>query len=60
VRLLASQWAHTRPAIARFLRSLQDLAGTNPRVDIEVTQPSNMSHQAHSQFTFFADYLKLS
>ena len=36
VRLLTSHWAHTRPAIARFLRSLADLSGSNPKVDIEV------------------------
>jgi len=36
VRLLTSQWAHTRPAIARFLRSLADLSGSNPKVDIQV------------------------
>jgi len=53
VRLLASHWAHTRPAIARFLRSLQDLAGTNPRVDIEVrlfTVPSFTPEQAKIPF----------
>ena len=36
VRLLTSHWAHTRPAIARFLRSLADLSGSSPKVDIEV------------------------
>ena len=36
VKLLASQWAHTRPSILRFLRSLQDLAGDHPKVDIQV------------------------
>merc|ERR1712037_1001189 len=36
VRLLTSHWAHTRPAIARFLRSLADLSGSYPKVDIEV------------------------
>jgi phospholipase D3/4 len=37
VRLLTSQWAHTRPAIARFLRSLADLSGSaRPAVDIQV------------------------
>ena len=36
VRLLASHWDHTRPAMVRFLRSLADLDGDNPRVDIQV------------------------
>ena len=36
VRLLASHWAHTRPSMLRFLRSLSDLSGTDPRVDIQV------------------------
>ena len=36
VRLLASHWDHTRQAMLRFLRSLADLAGDNPKVDIQV------------------------
>ena len=36
VRLLASHWAHTRPSMLRYLRSLSDLTGSSPRVDIQV------------------------
>ena len=34
MRLLASHWNHTRPAMVRFLSSLQDISG--PGVDIQV------------------------
>ena len=43
MRLLTSQWAHTRPSINRFLRSLTDLSGSYPRVDIQVTTSSNLT-----------------
>jgi len=37
VRLLISHWAHTRPAITRYLSSLTSLSGSdNPKVDIQV------------------------
>lgn len=36
VRLLISHWAHTRPAITRYLTSLTSLSGTKPKVDIQV------------------------
>ena len=36
VRLLASHWNHTRPAMLNFLKSLQDIAGDKPRVDVQV------------------------
>ena len=36
VRLLASHWDHTRPAMVKFLTSLQDISGDSPRVDIQV------------------------
>ena len=36
VRLLASHWPHTRPSMIRFLRSLADLTGVSPNIDIQV------------------------
>ena len=50
MRLLTSQWAHTRPSINRFLRSLTDLSGSYPRVDIQVTNNSVTS----SHLTLFS------
>ena len=35
VRLLASQWNHTRPAMLNYLASLQDISGDKPRVDVQ-------------------------
>lgn len=36
VRLLGSHWNHTRPAMLKYLTSLQDISGDRPRVDIKV------------------------
>merc|ERR1711872_641422 len=36
VRLLASHWDHTRPAMIRYASSLDALSGDNPHVDIQV------------------------
>jgi len=53
VRLLVSNWAHTRPSIHRYLKSLTSLTGDDPNVDIQVkmfTVPSFTPEQEKIPF----------
>lgn len=40
VKLLISYWNHSRPAEDYFLKSLQDIAGSYPGVDVQVVRKS--------------------